>query len=92
MAKDVPLHKASGTRTTVRLDDDVAAAVEKLRKERNISLSEAVNELARAGLPRQRGPRKPFVQQTHDLGEMLVDVTCTGEVLEYLDSLEYDDR
>jgi hypothetical protein len=43
-------------RTTVSLDDDVGAAVQRLRVERNIGLSEAVNELARAGLavPSQR--------------------------------------
>jgi hypothetical protein len=43
-------------RTTVLLDDDVAAAVQRMRAERNIGLSEAVNELARAGLavPSQR--------------------------------------
>ena len=37
-------------RTTVRLDPEVAAAAERLRRERNIGLGEAVNELARAGL------------------------------------------
>jgi len=36
-------------RTTVNLDDDVADAVIKLRRERGIGVSEAVNELARAG-------------------------------------------
>jgi DNA-binding transcriptional LysR family regulator len=37
-------------RTTLSLDDDVAAAVQRLREERNLGLSEAVNELVRAGL------------------------------------------
>jgi len=37
-------------RRTVRLDDDVAAAVERLRGDRSIGLSQAVNELVRAGL------------------------------------------
>ncbi|MEA2130053.1 MAG: hypothetical protein QOJ85_2944, partial [Solirubrobacteraceae bacterium] len=40
-------------RTTLTLADDVAAAVEKLRRERSIGLSEAVNELVRAGLTKQ---------------------------------------
>jgi hypothetical protein len=37
-------------RTTLSLDDDVAAAVQRLREERHVGLSEAVNELIRAGL------------------------------------------
>lgn len=37
-------------RTTVNLDEDVAAAVAELRRSRGSGLSEAVNELARAGL------------------------------------------
>jgi hypothetical protein len=36
-------------RTTIDLADDVAAAVEKACRERGIGVSEAVNELARAG-------------------------------------------
>src|SRR4051794_32418857 len=37
-------------RTTVTLADDVAAAVDRLRREEGLGLSEAVNKLARAGL------------------------------------------
>lgn len=37
-------------RTTITLDPDIAAAVERLRGEAGIGLSEAVNRLARAGL------------------------------------------
>jgi hypothetical protein len=54
-------------RTTLTLGDDVAAAVEKLRRERSIGISEAVNELVRVGLVRERSTT-PFVQKTHDLG------------------------
>jgi hypothetical protein len=39
-------------RTTLTLADDVAAAVEALRRERSSGISEAVNELCRAGLVR----------------------------------------
>ncbi len=70
-------------RTTVSLDDDVAAAVQRLRAERNIGLSEAVNELARAGLavPSQR---TRFVQRSFPMGAR-IDVTNVGDALEYLE-------
>jgi hypothetical protein len=70
-------------RTTVSLDDDVAAAVQRLRAERNIGLSEAVNELARAGLavPSQR---TRFVQRSFPMGAR-IDVANVGDVLEYLE-------
>jgi len=48
-------------RTTLTLDDDVAAALERLRKNRDKSLKDLVNEALRRGLdsmrarPRRRG-------------------------------------
>ncbi|HEY2764835.1 MAG TPA: ribbon-helix-helix protein, CopG family [Pseudonocardiaceae bacterium] len=70
-------------RTTVSLDDDVATAVQRLREERNIGLSEAVNELARAGLtvPTQR---KKFDQRTFSMGAR-IDVANIGDALEFLE-------
>lgn len=70
-------------RTTVNLDPDVAAAAERLRAERNIGLSEAVNELARAGML-AKPAAKPFRQTTMDLG-LRTDVSNIAEVLELLD-------
>lgn len=70
-------------RTTVSLDQDVAAAVERLRKERNIGLSAAVNELARAGLASST-KRKPFVQRSFAMGAK-IDVSNVAEVLELLE-------
>jgi hypothetical protein len=70
-------------RTTVNLDDDVAAAVDRLRRERSIGLSEAVNELARAGL-RAKVPASPFRQRTADLGIGL-DVTNVAEATDLLE-------
>jgi hypothetical protein len=70
-------------RTTVTLADDVAAAVERLRKERGLGLSEALNELARAGLSR-RGTRTTFSQQSHSLG-LKIDVTDVADALELLE-------
>lgn len=70
-------------RTTVSLDSDVAAAVRRLREERGIGLSEAINELVRAGLaiPAQR---RAFVQRTLPI-ELDVDVSDVADALEQLD-------
>ena len=70
-------------RTTITLDADVAAAVERLRRKRGIGLSEAVNELVRSGL-RERAPRSRFQQKTRDLG-LRVDVRNVAEALELLE-------
>lgn len=70
-------------RTTVTLSDDVAAAVQRLRRERSLGLSEAVNELIRDGLARERRVGG-FRQVTHDLGAG-VDPTNVAEAIETLD-------
>ena len=70
-------------RTTIRLDDDIAAAVEGLRRERSIGLSEAVNTLARAGLLMKRDGAA-FRQRTVSLG-LTVDLSNMGDALDSLD-------
>ncbi len=76
-------------RTTVTLDPEVAAAVERLKRERRTGVSGALNELARRGLAAGEQPRAPFVQTTSDLG-LKLDVRNIGEVLEELDREELD--
>ncbi|HZO97855.1 MAG TPA: ribbon-helix-helix protein, CopG family [Gaiellaceae bacterium] len=70
-------------RTTVSLDDDVAAAVERLRRERSLGLSEAVNELIRAGLGARRSRRR-FQQRSSRIG-LRLDVANVAEALEILE-------
>jgi hypothetical protein len=70
-------------RTTLNLADDVAAAVERLRRDRSIGLSEAVNDLVRAGLA-QQPPTAAFRQKTHDLGPG-IDFTNVADAIETLD-------
>ena len=70
-------------RTTVTIDDDVAAAIARLRRERGIGLSEALNELARAGML-HRPDRKRFRQRTARLG-LRIDVSNVAEAIERLD-------
>lgn len=71
-------------RTTVTLDDDVAAAVQRLRREHGLGVSAAVNELARKGLDRRKEQRRRFEQQTSAMGAR-VDVTNVAEVLDLLE-------
>ncbi len=70
-------------RTTVTLDDDVAAAVEKLRRQGGAGVSEVVNRLVRAGLA-QPAERHRYHHRTSNLG-IKVDVSDVGAVLELLD-------
>jgi Arc/MetJ family transcription regulator len=72
-----------GMRTTVTLDDDVAAAVKRLRRRRSIGLSEAVNELARAGLTR-RATTTRFKQKSRSIG-LRIDVTNVADALELIE-------
>ncbi len=71
-------------RTTLNLDDDVLAGAEKLRREENIGLGEAVNRLARAGLRSQGRRSQRFRQRTARLG-LRVDVSNVAEALETLE-------
>lgn len=71
-------------RTTIDLDDDVAAAVARMRKDEGKGLSEAVNELARRGLTVKK-ERKPYVHKTYDLGIPKMNLDNIGEVLEQLE-------
>ena len=70
-------------RTTITLDRDVAQAVQRLRRQRGLGLSEAVNDLIRLGL-RAKRPRRSFRQGTHALG-LRIDVRNVAEALEQLD-------
>jgi hypothetical protein len=70
-------------RTTVQFDDDVTAAIERLRRETGAGVSEAVNELIRRGLlPHEQ--RAPFVQRTRRLG-LKIDVSNIAEALDVLE-------
>lgn len=67
-------------RTTVVLDDDVLAALDRLRKEEGLGLSEALNQLVRNGL-RQREPRSRARLESSDLG-LRIDVSNVAEALD----------
>ena len=73
-------------RTTVEFDPDTAKAVERLRRDRGLGVSDAVNELIRRGmLRRERVPA--FRQRTHPLG-ITIDVANVADALEELDGAQ----
>lgn len=77
-------------RTTLTLDDDVAAALERLRKKRDVSYRQVVNDVMRTGLHQQanqaREPEAPYIQATSDLGKLLVpNLDNIWEVIEQIE-------
>ena len=73
-------------RTTVQFDPDTGQAVEQLRRERHLGVSQAVNELIRRGLVPSREVA-PFRQHTRRLG-LKVDVSNVADALEHLEGPE----
>jgi hypothetical protein len=76
-------------RTTLTLDDDVAALLRRVRKERKAGLKQTVNEALRQGLHQMTAPppkRKPYRTPDWDVGRCLVgNLDNIGELLEMLD-------
>ncbi len=70
-------------RTTITLDDDVSAAVSRLKTRRGMGISAVVNELVRRGLMQTSAPAT-FQQRTSDMGARL-DVSNIADTLELLD-------
>ena len=70
-------------RTTITFDDDVAAAIDELRRTEGIGPSEAVNRLIRRALVTT--PRAlPYEHRSVPMGARM-DVSNIGSVLELLD-------
>lgn len=75
-------------RTTITLAQDVAAAVEQVRRRRGSGISEVVNDLLRQGLAHDEPPAA-FQQRVSDMGAPRLDL---DDVAGLLDALEGDDR
>ena len=75
-------------RTTLNLDDDIAAQLSSLARRRGASLSRIANDLMRTGLraSRERHVLAPYVPPTFDTGEPLIDVTDVAGALEVLEA------
>jgi hypothetical protein len=83
---------ARAVRTTLTLDDDVAALLERVQKEKDLGMKEAVNQALRQGLVQMIEPprRKPFRVVPFDVGPSLVgplddiaEVLALGEGEDY---------
>jgi hypothetical protein len=71
-------------RTTLTIEDDVAALLDRLRKSRDASLKDLVNEGLRRGLREMAAPkpREPFRTRSVSLGRVrMAGVDNIGEVL-----------
>lgn len=75
-------------RTTLTLDDDVTVQLERLRRARNASLKQLVNEALRRGLQEMSAPpkkRKKFRTRTSHMGKPLINLDNTAEVLAFIE-------
>ena len=74
-------------RTTLNLDDDVAAQLADLARREHRSLSRVANELMRMGLATAQTPSDPapYVVPTFDSGRPRLDVSDVAQALELLD-------
>ena len=79
-------------RTTLTLDDDVAVQLERLRRARDASLKDLVNEALRLGLreitatPKKR---KQFRTRTFDMGPPLINIDNVAEAIAYAEGEGY---
>jgi hypothetical protein len=72
-------------RTTVTLDDDVARAVEALRRDKGLGLSAALNTLARQGLGAGAPAGEGFTQTVSPLGPPRIPLDDVGAALDLLE-------
>ncbi len=71
-------------RTTLTIDSDVAVQLERLRRERNASFKDVVNDTLRVGLraaAAPANPRKPFRLRTFDAGKPLIPLDNVAEAI-----------
>jgi hypothetical protein len=80
-------------RTTLTLDDDVAAALERLRKQRDSSYRDVVNDVMRRGLRHALEVREPagkYVTPVSDCGACLIgSLDNLAEVLAIAEGEDY---
>jgi hypothetical protein len=74
-------------RTTLTLDDDLAAHLKDTAHERGISFKAAVNEAIRGGLERSRRPQ-PYRVRTRSMGAPAVDLTKATQIAGELEDEE----
>ena len=77
-------------RTTLTLDPDVAAQLDRRRRERHSSLKAEVNHLLRLGLDAERSaerraPTERFRVKPWPVGEILIDIDDVSAALDLID-------
>jgi hypothetical protein len=70
-------------RTTLTIEDDIAAELERLQRERDRTLKDVINDALRRGLREMQAPpeRKPFRTAGHDMGSFRVNVDNIAEAI-----------
>ncbi len=78
-------------RTTLTLDDDVAVQIERLRRQRDASLKDIVNEVLRRGLMEELRlrTRKPVKLEAFNIGEPLINIDNVAEALAYAEGDDF---
>jgi plasmid stability protein len=79
-------------RTTLTLDDDVAVALERRRREHRHTLKQEVNELLRVGLlhvDEERPVASGLQVEPWDGGECLMNIDNVAEVLAIVEGDDY---
>jgi hypothetical protein len=73
-------------RTTLTLDDDVAVQLERLRRARDVSLKDLVNDALRRGLREMSAKpkkREPFRTRTFKMGKPFINLDNVAEAIAY---------
>ena len=81
-------------RTTLTIDDDVAATLEQVRRKRDISLKDVINEALRLGLrdmTNRQNPHGVFRTESVDLGRLkIASIDNIAETLAIAESEDFD--
>jgi hypothetical protein len=79
-------------RTTLTLDEDVAARLKRLLRQRDANLKAVVNDALRRGLDQLEAPskpNKPFRMKTYDMGEALFPIDNVAEALAFAEGEDF---
>jgi hypothetical protein len=75
-------------RTTLTIDEDVAVQLERMRRARDVSLKDLINEALRRGLREMNAKlkkRKPFRMKTFHMGPFLINIDNVAEAIATLE-------
>lgn len=79
-------------RTTLTLDEDVAARLKRLLRKRDANLKAVVNDALRRGFDQLEAPakaNKPFRMKTYDMGEALFAIDNVAEALAFAEGEDF---